>query len=64
MHPFALSQESQKEVTGGIVAGGCITVDYKETGEISSLLKELGGPIVVTLAIPEGGDDPRPFDLF
>ncbi|WDD99195.1 hypothetical protein [Thalassomonas actiniarum] len=48
MHPFSLKKESTQAVTGGLSIPG-----------LSEYLKEDGGPI--TMAIPEGGYDPRDF---
>ncbi|MFC0119154.1 hypothetical protein [Pseudoalteromonas xiamenensis] len=61
MHPFSLKNDQSSQVTGGVVAGGCVTYEFKETGgvEITLSLKEAGGPVVVTQAIPEDGNDPR-----
>ncbi len=34
MHPFSLTTEESKEVTGGIVAGGCVSWRGQEVGEM------------------------------
>ncbi|MFC0119156.1 hypothetical protein [Pseudoalteromonas xiamenensis] len=53
MHPFSLQKEQSSQVTGGSVADGFV----------SSALRENGGPIMVTMAIPEDGSDPRDFKI-
>lgn len=63
MHPFSLAKENCKDVVGGVVAGGCVTWEFKEIGEVTLSMLEVGGPIQVTLAIPEDGYDPRPIDF-
>ncbi|WMN58597.1 hypothetical protein NI389_10035 [Pseudoalteromonas xiamenensis] len=50
MHPFSLKNDQASQVTGGVFAGNV---------EITMSLKEAGGPVVVTQAIPEDGNDPR-----
>ncbi|MCF2910437.1 hypothetical protein L1285_19180 [Pseudoalteromonas sp. DL2-H2.2] len=47
MHPFSLDNTQKQNVTGGNIF-------------VSDLLEENGGPIYVTLAIPEDGNDPLP----
>ena len=52
MHPFSLEKSQKEQVTGGLLiekitlVGGCT---------------EGGGIIPITMAIPEDGNDPRPF---
>ncbi|MCF2910436.1 hypothetical protein L1285_19165 [Pseudoalteromonas sp. DL2-H2.2] len=50
MHPFSLSNTQQEQVTGGL-NGEVITNQW---------MCETGGPIRVTMAIPEDGNDPLP----
>ncbi|TMP30895.1 hypothetical protein [Pseudoalteromonas rubra] len=50
MHPFSLSNTQQEQVTGGL-KGEVIT---------DKSMYETGGPIRVTMAIPEDGNDPLP----
>lgn len=65
MHPFALTQDDQQQVHGGIAPSHLISLPFLEDGEvITQALNETGGPIYVTMAIPEDGDDPRLSDLF
>jgi len=63
MHPFSLNKEEQQSVNGGL------TPELKPI-DITQALYETGGPIttalgeggeVVTMAIPEDGNDPYPF---
>ena len=51
MHPFSLEKSQEEQVVGG-----------KLDLSITLSLKETGGPgDVITMAIPEDGNDPRPF---
>ncbi|MBH0022496.1 hypothetical protein I6F40_19465 [Pseudoalteromonas sp. SWXJ133] len=51
MHPFSLEKSQEEQVVGG-----------KGDINFTLSLKEDGGPgDVVTMAIPEDGNDPRPF---
>ncbi|MCF2910435.1 hypothetical protein L1285_19160 [Pseudoalteromonas sp. DL2-H2.2] len=55
MHPFSLKKEQEQLVTGGL-RKGIIDITLAEG--------ETGGPIYVTMAIPEDGHDPLPpFEL-
>jgi len=51
MHPFSLEKSQKEQVTGGL-----------KLIDITDGLHESGGPI--TMAIPEDGNDPRPFPPF
>jgi len=51
MHPFSLEKTQNEQVVGG-----------KGDFYVTLALKETGGPDdPITLAIPEDGNDPRPF---
>jgi hypothetical protein len=50
MHPFSLEKSQEKQVVGG-----------KGDFYVTLALKETGGPDPITMAIPEDGNDPRPF---
>ncbi|TMP30897.1 hypothetical protein [Pseudoalteromonas rubra] len=50
MHPFSLNKQHHEKV-----AGGFQRVELTEPS-----LREVGGPIDVTMAIPEDGNDPLP----
>jgi len=54
MHPFSLNKEEQQSVNGGLIP-------VKKPIDITHALNEVGGP--VTMAIPEDGNDPFPFDV-
>ncbi|WMS90817.1 MULTISPECIES: hypothetical protein [unclassified Pseudoalteromonas] len=51
MHPFSLEKTQNEQVVGG-----------KGDFNVTLALKETGGPFdPITMAIPEDGNDPRPF---
>jgi len=54
MHPFSLNKEEQQSVNGGFVP-------EKKPIDITHALNESGDS--VTMAIPEDGNDPFPFDV-
>ncbi|MCO7191367.1 MULTISPECIES: hypothetical protein [unclassified Pseudoalteromonas] len=49
MHPFSLNKAQQENVTGGL-----------KEDPMTEFMCENGGPIRVTMAIPEDGNDPLP----
>ncbi|WP_160317391.1 hypothetical protein [Pseudoalteromonas sp. R3] len=49
MHPFSLNKAQQENVTGGL-----------QEVQITEYRCENGGPIRITMAIPEDGKDPLP----
>ncbi|WP_171045736.1 hypothetical protein [Pseudoalteromonas rubra] len=51
MHPFSLNKDQEQSVVGGL---------RKPIVDITLAEGESGGPIYVTMAIPEDGHDPLP----